>query len=35
MIAAEPFTALIAGQKKKGTKKTPSTKKKPIKKKGA
>jgi hypothetical protein len=32
MIAAEPFTALIAGQKKKGTKKTPS---KPIKKKGA
>jgi hypothetical protein len=35
MIAVEAFTQTIAGQKKKGTKKTPSTKKKPIKKKGA
>ena len=35
MIAAEPFTRSMPGQKKKGTVKTPSTKKKPSKKKGA
>jgi hypothetical protein len=35
MIAAAPFTQSMAGQKKKGAKKPPSTKAKQIKKKGA
>jgi hypothetical protein len=35
MIAAEPFTTSMPGQKKKGAKKPPSIKKKPSKKKGA
>ena len=35
MIAAEPFTRSMPGQKKKGAIKPPSTKKKPTKKKGA
>lgn len=36
MIAAEPFTSSMPGQKKKATKKLPSVKKKPkVKKKGA
>ena len=35
MIAAEPFTRSMPGQKKKGVAKPPSTKKKPSKKKGA
>jgi hypothetical protein len=35
MIAAEPFTRSMPGQKKKGATKTPPTKKKQIKKKGA
>lgn len=35
MIAAEPFTRSMPGQKKKGGVKTPPKPKKPIKKKGA
>ena len=35
MIAAEPFTRSMPGQKKKGAKKPPSTKAKPSTKKGA